>query len=991
LKVAAVLPAEGLARFSLMPSQHPPRNVFLPLATLQRLLDKPGMANAILVAADPQTRPVNDAAQQALKQAFRPQLEDFGLRVEHMESPIEYVQISAERLVLPDEVVSAAERAFGKEQLQPVATYLANTLVLGDGDAQRKTPYSTITGIDSTAELGPLLDRDGQPITLADDEIALNRWAADDLAAQPGDRIAVAYYEPESTHGRLRERRPPPVFKLREIVELANADGEPTPAADPNLTPELAGVTDQASINEWDLPFELVEKIRPQDEDYWDQYRTAPKAFVSLATAKRLWSSRWGTISLLRLPAAGAWTARLSDQSGGTPDTRQVANRLARQIDPAALGMAFIPVKRLGLESAAGTTPFGALFLGFSFFLIAAAVMLIALLFQLGVQQRAGELGTLAAVGIPNKRIARLLSREGLMVAATGATLGAGFGVLYAGAMVAALRTWWRAAIATPFLELHVAWSSLAVGWLIGLAASWLAIRWCIARLLREPPARLVAGALAGGLRPPDAPARRGSLSSILRVALLLLLAALLAVGTQTQGETRAGVFFASGAGALVLLLVEINYRLRYARRARAAASRFSLARLSALNMVRHPTRSSLTIGLVAAASFLILAVSAFRLETSEAGTGGFDLLATSDLPIHFDLNTLEGRLELGFSDRASRQLENWRAFSLRMAGGEDASCLNLYRPTQPRVLGVSQAFIERGGFAWSAAANDTANPWRLLAENVGSDENGEPIVPVVLDSSTAIYSLHLNGVGSQLTIRDGADRPVTLQVVGLLRNSVLQGNLLMHEERFLRLFPDTAGYQFFMIERDTQPRGGPRRHPESGARSSPANPGVSAAGSGDVAQALEATLADAGFDAVDARQQLAAFLAVQNTYLSTFQSLGALGLLLGTVGLAAVQLRNLLERRGELALMRAAGFPRSRLTQLVVWENAVLLGGGLAVGCLAAIIALVPQWAPQDAAVPWLALASLLATIAIAGVLAGWLATRSALNAPILPALRGD
>jgi ABC-type antimicrobial peptide transport system permease subunit len=244
-----------------------------------------------------------------------------------------------------------------------------------------------------------------------------------------------------------------------------------------------------------------------------------------------------------------------------------------------------------------------------------------------------------------------------------------------------------------------------------------------------------------------------------------------------------------------------------------------------------------------------------------------------------------------------------------------------------------------------------------------------------VIDASTAIYSLHLKGVGSRLSIRDAADRPVTLQVVGLLKNSVLQGSLLVSEANFLALFPDTGGYRCFLIEQ--RGRHAPRAATGDDTRNVPAT--------------LETALADSGFDAVDAREQLAAFLAVQNTYLSTFQSLGALGLLLGTVGLAAVQLRSVLERRGELALMRAGGFPRNRLMRMVLWENAVLLIGGLAVGCIAAIVALVPQWGPQEAAVPWLALALLLATIALVGLLAGWLATRSALRAPIVPALRGD
>ena len=203
----------------------------------------------------------------------------------------------------------------------------------------------------------------------------------------------------------------------------------------------------------------------------------------------------------------------------------------------------------------------------------------------------------------------------------------------------------------------------------------------------------------------------------------------------------------------------------------------------------------------------------------------------------------------------------------------------------------------------------------------------------------------------------------------------MLQGNLLVSERNFLKLFPDTGGYRFFLLE---QVKGDV---PSSVARDKKQS----------VPALLESALAEEGFDVVDAREQLAQFLAVQNTYLSTFQSLGALGLLLGTIGLAVVQLRSVLERRGELALMRAGGFGRGRLTWMVIWENAVLLVGGLAVGCIAAAVALIPQWMPHGASVPWATLTVLLGTIAIVGVVAGWLATRRALVAPILPALRGD
>ena len=129
----------------------------------------------------------------------------------------------------------------------------------------------------------------------------------------------------------------------------------------------------------------------------------------------------------------------------------------------------------------------------------------------------------------------------------------------------------------------------------------------------------------------------------------------------------------------------------------------------------------------------------------------------------------------------------------MRVAAGEDASCLNLYRPTQPRVLGVPASLVDRGGFGWAESGKRTGegikadNPWTQLRADLGNDEAGRPIVPAVLDMNTAVYSLHLGGVGSRLTIRDAAGQPVTVEVVGLLANSILQGNLLVSEANFLR------------------------------------------------------------------------------------------------------------------------------------------------------------------------------------------------------------
>ncbi len=228
------------------------------------------------------------------------------------------------------------------------------------------------------------------------------------------------------------------------------------------------------------------------------------------------------------------------------------------------------------------------------------------------------------------------------------------------------------------------------------------------------------------------------------------------------------------------------------------------------------------------------------------------------------------------------------------------------------------------------------------------------------------MYSLHLyRGIG-QTFDANYQGQEVTFRVVGLLGVSVLHGSLLIGEADFRRLFPAIGGYRQFLI-----------RTPENQAD--------------NVAALLEDTLGDQGFDAADSEKLLVSLLAIQNTYLRTFQSLGALGLLLGTFGLATVQLRNVLERRGELALLRATGYRKIRLAQMILLENSMLLMMGLFAGVAAALLAVLPHVLAGGAAVPWTELALLLCIVLLVGLLAGLAASLNTLRAPLLTALREE
>ena len=281
---------------------------------------------------------------------------------------------------------------------------------------------------------------------------------------------------------------------------------------------------------------------------------------------------------------------------------------------------------------------------------------------------------------------------------------------------------------------------------------------------------------------------------------------------------------------------------------------------------------------------------------------------------------------------------------------------------------------------------------WEWLNEDFGSDA-----IPAIGDANSVKWILHL-GLGDRLPITAEDGRSVDLQIVGLLDRSIFQSELLISEANFRKLFPSQAGYSFFLIEGKAE--GGGRRA-ESQSKSRRANSvtgdAEDAAGSPPSAlrpplsSLLEQHLSDYGFDVTPVAERLAEYHAVENTYLATFQMLGGLGLMLGTLGLGAVLLRNVLERRGELALLLAVGFRPAALAWLVLAETGYLLVVGLAAGTISAAVAVTPRLIDHAAEVPWASLAGILILVLVLGLMSSGAAVLATLRTPLLPALRSE
>lgn len=977
LKVKEIIPPTGIGRFTLNPSQQTPFCAFVSLATAQDALDQEGRINSILACSDRIDKPPTVDAHTALVNSVRPTLDDAGLALKRIELSFynedtdslevehTYVSLTTDRMMFGDDASEAIISELRSVVVQPAFTYLANSIGRLNGEAA--IPYSTITAIDSIQSIGPLFDSNGNAMpNLADDEIVLNEWAAADLQVALGDSITVSYFDPETTHGETTEHTE--TFRLVGVAPLvepllpysrrkpARYVDPPAWTNDPDLTPTVPGVSDQESIDDWDPPFPFdykrIQDRKPKDDDYWKAYRTTPKAFVSFATGKRLWESRFGSLTAFRIDAGDLSIDELN---------HRVESAIAKNLS--AFGFQILESKRTGIHAATGTTPFNILFMAFSFFIVSAAILLLALLFRLSVEQRAAESGLLLSVGINLQTTGKLILFEGVCISLVAALIGVVLGVLYAALMITGLKTWWVDAIVTPFLSIHVTVGSVIGGMLLGIVTTCVTI---VVTLwgLRKTSARQL---LTGDLEPAqtETTTRRRRWTLFLPLVFVVVAVVCGFVGLSLSGESQAGAFFGTGTCVLVAGLLLIRSWLSKSRNANTKIShRFNEIVLASRNASRNPIRSVLTIGLMAAACFLIIAISAFRLAPSDEGTGGFSLIASSELPIFDDLNDATTRSQLFGS--AADTLSESTVLCLRLQSGEDASCRNLYKTQRPRLIGVTSEMIEHFednqsvGFKFSASATEHENSWTVLA---GETPQGEPI-PVVLDKNTAMYSQQLyGGIGEEFERDYGGGRIIRFRVAGLLSNSVLQGSFLISEADLRRLFPDVGGYRYFLIQTENREA---------------------------AAQLLEDTFQNEGFDAADSRAVLRDLLAVQNTYLSTFQSLGGLGLLLGTFGLMAVQLRNVWQRRREIALLRATGFSRDRVGRIVLIEHALLLFGGLGLGTVAAMLTVLPHVLIGGASVPLAATFYMLVLIVAVGFTTGFVAVRSSSRLPLLETLRG-
>ena len=872
LKVASIADDMQMGRFSLKSNQSAPFNIFISLTSMSRKVMLDGYANLMLVEGNAENNLSPAKLDSLLRLNWKP--EDVGLEFKSLPGNKSF-EIRSDRIFIDDKTAKAIETTI--PEAKPFFTYLINDI----SSKGKSTPYSFVTAANLYG------------IQLSEKEIIINNWLAADLSVQPGDSIQLKYFKMGAL-SKLTEDSS--LFFIKAILPVTHA------FFDPGLMPDFPGMSDAGNCRDWETgaPVEL-DKIRDKDEQYWNDYRGTPKAFIALATGQKLWENAFGHATAFRFEA-------------DISDLKNLKKQLMSQLNPTENGLRFQNVFAEGKSAAANSTDFGGLFLSLSFFIIAGALLLSALLFSLHAQKRMTETAILATLGFRKKQIIRILFIEAALVVLAGSAIGTVCGIFYNQLMLFGLNTLWQDAVRTSMLHMHLLPGTLLTGFAAGMLTAMLTLVFVLIRNLRKPLSVLVKGI---EIKSPDVKKAYKNISLAVSITCFAFASALTVYSFQSPNSElslAAGGMLLIG-GIFLLYWVLVNSGIK------TSGSFPGFYTMILRNVSLKKKRTVTAVALLAIGTFSIIITGSNRKTfygsetSSQSGTGGFLLWAESTVPLLKDLNSPEGKEKYGLI--GEKELDGVTFAQMLSLNGDDASCLNLNQVSQPKILGINPRLFDLQqsfSFAQLDASIVGQHPWLALHEQLAPG-----IIPAIADQTVITWGLQKK-IGDTLLYTDESGKLLKVKIIGGLANSVFQGNILISAELFRRYFPSVGGSKVMLVQGDFEKRE-------------------------EISERMEYLFQDYGIVVTPASEKLAQFYSVENTYLSVFMMLGGLGIIIGSIGLGIVLLRNLEERKSEIALYQGIGFNRNFIRKLVFTENLFILLSGIGIGVLSALTGIMPSF----------------------------------------------
>lgn len=637
---------------------------------------------------------------------------------------------------------------------------------------------------------------------------------------------------------------------------------------------------------------------------------------------------------------------------------------------------------------------FTELFGSIGFFSVLAGVLLLVNIFVMLAQERKSEMGMLRAVGLRRASLVGSFSLEGWMYSLVSAFLGALAGIGLGRVVAGVAANIFGGEEQALDLAFAADAASIQTGFAVGFAISLFTVvvtslsiaRVNVIRAIRDLPEPRVtrtrlrwliagaavvvgAGAWAASGIPSDEPYATmagpvlvfaGAVPLASRFASRRLLVSLAASAALVWAVSVFGLFPAAFEGveipifvvqgviltAAAVALITQNQEVLGAGLRRLGGGRSMAVRLGLAYPLARRFRTGMILAMYSLVVFtLVFIVVLSNLFSSQIEdftadvAGGFDLQVSSN-----PANPVPPEAVLAREDTvAVAPLADVEAqFATPRTGGEFEDWF---------VTGIDRAFVDQGpsGLGDLGSYPDAESAYRAVLADPGlvivSDfflQSGggppeEPLEP-----------------GDRLTLRDPVSgRTRDLTIAAIAESSFGNAGVFVSATSLVELYGPriTANRLLVALEEGADPE--------------------------TVAAELNANHLASGADAESFRSLVEANLAGQTQFFRLMQGYLALGLLVGIAGLGVVMVRAVRERRRQVGVLRALGYPAGAVRRAFLVESAFVAAEGIAIG---AVLALVTAWqiVGNDTfgddlpfAVPWLEVILLVTVTFVVSLLA--------------------
>lgn len=862
LRVSRIIRPYQSGNFSLGISQMVPQNIFINLKDLQPDRDSSFRVNRFLVANNKNVS--ESAIYNIIKANITPS--DIGLKIRTSEVTGE-PEIISDRIFIDSSIVSTITSNISGSY--PIITYLANSLKRGI----REAPYSFVCGLPGN-----------ESFNIKGDQIAINKWLADDIDAKPGDIITLKWYVP--VRNLLEEREMD--FTLTRIIL---SEGR---FSDPSLMPEFPGISGSTSCSSWDagIPI-LMDKIRDKDEVYWNRYKGTPKAFIDYNTGKKIWSNYFGSATAVRFSREINKTLILKALSG--------------KFEPTDAGFSVRNIKVSGDEAASTGVDFSSLFLSLGFFIILSCIILLFFSVSIFFESRKEQIRIYHSLGFRESKITLLLFYESSLITIAGSLTGVLLGCGVNTVIIFALNSVWSGAVQTNIITPDINLRPLLTGFISTLIIAQVLIIFKLKSYLK----RLSLNGQKGFKF-------HNANLNLLLLSIASLAAIMATIFTLVLYNNSIVLSFTNGI--LIFIVSVLLIRQYYLGRSQNHKNiSKGLYNLSKRYYSFNPSQAVAPVIFIAAGIFAIIITSSNRIGLTDemllnhGGTGGYLLWSESAVPVRENLNSKKGRDEFGLNEAELSDLEIIQGLRLK---GDDASCLNLNHVKTPPLLGIDPGdFIRRGSFSFASKIEipEEKNVWSLLEE-----QPVDNTIYGIADQTVIQWGLKLK-TGDTLIFNSETGRPVKIVICAGLNSSLFQGYLIIGDKNFRNFFPSISGCSVFLFD----------------SNKLNADP---------LKSLLSERFAKYGLMVETTSEKLSSFFVVTNTYLNVFTILGILGLILGVAGLGFILIRNYNQRVREFALMMATGYTKSRLRMYIIADQIIILFWGIVTGTISALFSTLPS-----------------------------------------------